>query len=89
MHPFQPVLSAVGVVHCGHGVSEFRFERNLGNGAAVRLRMPVIPMLGVGLWPLLQMTLLPPLVFVIAKWRVARNSSENGNGTVAGCRNQH
>lgn len=52
-------------------------------------RMPLVPVLGVGLWPLLQMTLLPPLVFVLANWWVARNSSGNGNGTVAGCRNQH
>ena len=33
-------------------------------------RMPVVPVLGVGLWPLLQMTLLPPLVFLLAKWWV-------------------
>jgi hypothetical protein len=38
--------------------------------------MPVVPVFGVGLWPLLQMTLLPPLVFVFAKWWVARNSAE-------------
>lgn len=32
-------------------------------------RMPVVPMLGAGFWPLLQMTLLPPLTFWIAqKW---------------------
>jgi hypothetical protein len=29
--------------------------------------MPVVPVLGVGLWPLLQMTLLPPLIFLLAK----------------------
>ena len=35
-------------------------------------RMPMVPVLGVGLWPLLQMTLLPPIVFLFAKWWVAR-----------------
>jgi hypothetical protein len=30
-------------------------------------RMPVVPGLGAGLWPLLQMTLLPPLTFWIAR----------------------
>jgi hypothetical protein len=31
-------LAAVGAVLCDHSVSEFLFERNLGNGADVRLR---------------------------------------------------
>jgi hypothetical protein len=31
-------------------------------------RMPVVPMLGVGLWPLLQLTLLVPLAFWVATW---------------------
>jgi hypothetical protein len=39
-------------------------------------RMPVMPVLGVGLWPLLQMTLLPPLLFIFAKWWVARNLAD-------------
>ena len=30
-------------------------------------RMPVVPGLGAGLWPLLQMTLLPPLTFLFAR----------------------
>lgn len=30
-------------------------------------RMPVVPLFGAGLWPLLQMTLLPPLTFWIAR----------------------
>jgi hypothetical protein len=30
--------------------------------------MPVVPGLGAGLWPLLQMTLLPPLTFLFARW---------------------
>jgi len=30
-------------------------------------RMPVVPLLDAGLWPLLQMTLLPPLTFFFAK----------------------
>jgi hypothetical protein len=34
--------------------------------------MPVVPVLGVGLWPLLQMTLLPPLVFLLAKCWITR-----------------
>jgi hypothetical protein len=29
--------------------------------------MPVVPVLGAGLWPLLQMTLLPPLTFLFAR----------------------
>jgi len=35
-------------------------------------RMPVVPALGAGLWPLLQMTLLPPLIFALAKWWIGR-----------------
>jgi hypothetical protein len=51
--------------------------------------MPVVPMIGVGLWPILQMTLLPPLVFVFAKFWIARTSSENGKRFVEDCRNKH
>jgi hypothetical protein len=36
--------------------------------------MPVVSMLGAGLWPLLQMTLLPPLTFWIALRRTGRNA---------------
>jgi hypothetical protein len=35
-------------------------------------RMPVVSVLGAGLWPLLQMTLLPPLTFVFARWCAGR-----------------
>jgi hypothetical protein len=31
-------------------------------------RMPVVSVLSAGLWPLLQMTLLPPLAFWFARW---------------------
>jgi len=31
-------------------------------------RMPVMSVLGAGLWPLLQMTLLPPLTFLFVRW---------------------
>jgi len=31
-------------------------------------RMPVVSVLGAGVWPLLQMTLLPPLTFLFAHW---------------------
>ena len=31
-------------------------------------RMPVVSVLGAGLWPLLQMTLLPPFTFLFARW---------------------
>ena len=37
-------------------------------------RMPVVPVLAVGLWPLLQMTLLPPLTFWIARWWTGRSA---------------
>ena len=36
--------------------------------------MPVVPVLGVGLWPTLQMTLLPPLVFSMARRWASRRS---------------
>ena len=36
-------------------------------------RMPVVSMLGAGLWPLLQMTLLPPLTFLFARWWAGRS----------------
>ena len=38
--------------------------------------MPVVPGLGAGLWPLLQMTLLPPLTVWIAQWRVGRSATK-------------
>lgn len=35
-------------------------------------RMPVVSLLSAGLWPLLQMTLLPPLTFLLARWWTGR-----------------
>jgi hypothetical protein len=35
-------------------------------------RMPVVSVLGAGPWPLLQMTLLPPLTFLCARWWAGR-----------------
>jgi hypothetical protein len=35
-------------------------------------RMPVVPILGVGLWPLLRLTLLVPAAWAIAAWWAAR-----------------
>jgi len=38
-------------------------------------RMPMVPVLGLGLWPVLQLALLAPLAFAIAAWcagRIAR-----------------
>lgn len=35
-------------------------------------RMPVVPMLGVGLWPLLQLPLLVPAAIAVAGWWVRR-----------------
>ena len=35
-------------------------------------RMPVLPVLGVGLWPLLQLMLLVPLALGLARWWAAR-----------------
>jgi hypothetical protein len=39
-------------------------------------RMPVVSVLGAGLWPLLQMTLLPPLTFWIAQWWAGRSATK-------------
>jgi hypothetical protein len=39
-------------------------------------RMPVVSMLGAGLWPLLQMTLLPPLAVWIARWWAGRSATK-------------
>jgi hypothetical protein len=39
-------------------------------------RMPIVPGLGAGLWPLLQMTLLPPLTFLFARWWPGRNATK-------------
>ena len=36
--------------------------------------MPLLPVLGVGLAPVLQMLVLPPLVFRIARWWLARKA---------------
>jgi hypothetical protein len=38
--------------------------------------MPVVPLLGAGLWPLLQMTLLPPLAFMFARWWTCSNTTK-------------
>ena len=38
-------------------------------------RMPVVPGLGASLWPLLQMTLLPPLTVWIAQWWARRSAT--------------
>jgi hypothetical protein len=42
-------------------------------------RMPVVPVHGAGLWPLLQMTLLPPLTFRIARWWTRRRAFKGGS----------
>jgi len=39
-------------------------------------RMPVVPGLGAGLWPLLQMTLLPPLTFWVSRWWAGRGTTK-------------
>ena len=39
-------------------------------------RMPEVPFLGAGLWPLLQMTLLAPLTIRIASWWVGRSARQ-------------
>jgi len=38
--------------------------------------MPVVSVLGAGLWPLLQMTLLPPLTFFLAQWWASRSATK-------------
>jgi hypothetical protein len=40
-------------------------------------RMPVVPVLGAGLWPLVQMTLLPPLTFLFACWCAGRRATKS------------
>lgn len=39
-------------------------------------RMPVVSVLGAGLWPLLQMTLVPPLTFMFARWWAGRRATK-------------
>jgi len=41
-------------------------------------RMPVMSVLGVGLWPLLQMTLLPPATFWISRSWAGRSATKGG-----------
>jgi hypothetical protein len=41
--------------------------------------MPVVPVLGVGLWPLLQLALLVPLSLAVAAWW-ARRFTQSGSG---------
>lgn len=40
-------------------------------------RMPVVSVFSAGLWPLLQMTLLPPLTFLFARWWTGRNVTKD------------
>ena len=42
-------------------------------------RMPVVSVLGAGLWPLLQMTLLPPLTFLFARWWAGRSATKEAS----------
>jgi hypothetical protein len=39
-------------------------------------RMPVVSVLGAGLWPLLQMTLLPPFTFLFARWWACHSTTK-------------
>ena len=41
--------------------------------------MPSVPLLAAGLWPLLQMTLLPPLTFWIARWWAGCSATKGGS----------
>lgn len=41
-------------------------------------RMPVVSVLGAGLLPLLQMTLLPPTTFWISRWWAGRSATKGG-----------
>lgn len=41
-------------------------------------RMPVVFVFGAGLWPLLQMTLLPPVSFLFARWWTTCRSATKG-----------
>lgn len=43
-------------------------------------RMPVVPRLGVGLWPLLQLVLLVPACFAIASWWPGRVGGASAPG---------
>ena len=45
-------------------------------------RMPVVSVFGAGLWPLLQMTLLPLLTFLIARWWTGRSTTKNADRPV-------
>ena len=38
--------------------------------------MPVVSLFGAGLWPLLQMTLLPPVTFLFAQWWDGRRTTK-------------
>jgi hypothetical protein len=38
--------------------------------------MPMVSLLGAGLWPLLQMTLLPQLTFLLARWWAGRSATK-------------
>jgi len=42
-------------------------------------RMPVVSVLGAGLWPLLQMTLLPPLTLWIGQWWAGRSPTKGAS----------
>ena len=67
-----PVFAAAALLGA---VCAFVFERiALAAGRwSYTDRMPIVPVLGVGLWPLLQLTLLVPLAFWLAsRWRGGR-----------------
>ena len=45
-------------------------------------RMPVVAMIGAGLWPLLQMTLLPPLTIWIGQWWAGRRLTKSSKNKI-------
>ena len=42
-------------------------------------RMPIIPLLGIGLAPVAQMLLLPPLIFYVVVWCAAKEKDSNNS----------
>jgi hypothetical protein len=60
------LISAVLVEHAALAAGRWTYTE----------RMPVVSVLGAGLWPLLQMTLLPPFTFLFARWWACHSTTK-------------
>ena len=70
-----PVLLSSAFLGALAAVSIERLELARGSWSYSEA-MPVVPVVGIGLWPLLQLTLLVPVAIGLARWWTSRRTSQ-------------